>query len=384
MKIAVICDVLGEENNGATHAGMNFIRSLQAKGHEVRIVCPDQDKKGKEGYYICPLRSFGPFNNYVKKVGITMAKPDEAILEEAIKDVDIIHLHLPFPMSNKTIKLAKKYDIPLTASFHMQAENFTSYIKMQKLRPVNTFVYKFIYKHTYRHVDAVHYPTDFIKNTFEGRIKKKTNAYVISNGVNEQCKRKEVEKPKDLQDKFVILTIGRYCNEKAQDVLIKAMKYSKYKDKIQLILGGQGTKEKHFKKLSKKAGISPIMKFFSRDEIVDCINYCDLYVHPARVELEGIACLEAICCGRPTIVSDSKKSATKFFSVDEKCIFKNNNPKDLAKKIDFFIENPEFRKEIGEKYYKTAKNFDQNSCMDEMEKMLIETIENHKKATKKD
>ena len=50
MKIAVVCDVLGEENNGATHAGMNLIRSLIAKGHEVRVVCPDEDRKGQAGY----------------------------------------------------------------------------------------------------------------------------------------------------------------------------------------------------------------------------------------------------------------------------------------------------------------------------------------------
>ena len=38
MKIAIICDVLGKENNGTTVAAMNLIRSLKAKGHEVRVV----------------------------------------------------------------------------------------------------------------------------------------------------------------------------------------------------------------------------------------------------------------------------------------------------------------------------------------------------------
>ena len=31
MKIAIICDVLGKENNGTTVAAMNLIRSLKAK-----------------------------------------------------------------------------------------------------------------------------------------------------------------------------------------------------------------------------------------------------------------------------------------------------------------------------------------------------------------
>ena len=378
MKIAIVCDVLGEENNGATHAAMNFIRSLQKKGHTVNIICPDQDKKGQEGYYVCPCMNFGPFNNYVKKVGVTIAKSDENIIEEGIKGADIVHIHLPFGMGMKAIKIAKKLDIPLTASFHMQAENFTSHLKLQKLKPLNKMVYKFIYKHTYKYVDAIHYPTQFIKDTFEKNVKQKTHGYIISNGVNSKITRVSTEKPKDLKDKFVILSTGRYCAEKAQDVLIKAVGYSKHKDKIQVILAGQGPKRKYFEKVATKAGVTPLYKFFSRQEIVDCINYCDLYVHPARVELEGIACLEAICSGKPTIVSNSKKSATSGFAVDERCIFKNNNPQDLAQKIDYFIENEAFRKEIADKYYENANQFNQSQCMDEMEKMLFETIENHK------
>ena len=50
MTITVVCDVLGEENNGTTIAAMNLIRFLKAQGHTVRILCGDADKKGKEGY----------------------------------------------------------------------------------------------------------------------------------------------------------------------------------------------------------------------------------------------------------------------------------------------------------------------------------------------
>ena len=55
----------------------------------------------------------------------------------------------------------------------------------------------------------------------------------------------------------------------------------------------------------------------------------------------------------------------------EKRVFENG-------KIDYFIENEQFRKEIGETYLKSANNFDQALCMDQMEKMFIETIARHK------
>ena len=33
MKITIVCDVLGEENNGTSVAAMNLIRYLTEKGH---------------------------------------------------------------------------------------------------------------------------------------------------------------------------------------------------------------------------------------------------------------------------------------------------------------------------------------------------------------
>ena len=185
-------------------------------------------------------------------------------------------------------------------------------------------------------------------------------------------KMKQVEKPKELKDKIVIMSIGRYAREKSQDVLIKAVKLSKYKEKIKLVFAGHGTKEKYYKNLAKSLPIQPTFGFLGREEIVDVLNYSDLYVHPADIELEGIACLEAISCGKLVIVSNSKLSATKEFAADEKCIFKTRNPKDLARVIDYFIEHEDERHALEEKYLKNAVVFSRETCMQQMEKMMKE------------
>ena len=379
MVITIVCDVLGKENNGATVAAMNLIRFMKKQGHEVRVLCADQDKQGQEGYYIVPTRSFGKvLDKYISKVGVTIAKPVDEIVEKAIDGADVVHLHVPFSLSHRAIKFARERNIPLTASFHMQAECFTGYFKLNNSKLANHIVYKYIYNRVYKYVDGVHYPTTFIKNIFEKSIKKQTPAYVISNGVNAQMTRKHVEKPKEFKDKIVLLSVGRLSCEKSQDTLLKAVRYSKYKDKIQVILAGQGLKEKKFRKLGEKLPNKPIMQIFSREEISNVINFADLYVHPAIIELEGIACLEAVACGKLVIVSDSKKSATKEFAVDEKCIFKNRKPKDLARVIDYWIEHPEEKKIYEQKYFESAGIYNQDDCMKRMEDMFKEVIKNKK------
>lgn len=390
MIITVVCDVLGEENNGTTIATMNLIRYLKSKGHTVRILCADQSKKNDEGYgkdiFVVPNMDFGKLlNAYVHKIGVTLAKPDVEIIKKALDGADIVHLMIPLALSMSAIKVARENDIPMTAGFHMQAENFTCYVKLNHIKPANKFVYKFIWNHVYKYVDAIHYPTNFIKNVFESNIKKSTNGYVISNGVHDYVQRRETPKPKELEDKFVILSTGRFAREKSQDTLIKALKYSAHKDNIQLILGGMGIKEKKYKKLAKGLPVQPIFKFFQRNEIIDVLNYSDMYVHPAQMELEGIACLEAIACGKLTIVSDSKLSATKEFAVDERCIFKCRNARDLARVIDYWYEHPDERTICEQKYLASAKVYNQRQCMEQMEQMMFDVCKRHKeKSQQKD
>ena len=375
MTITIVCDVLGKENNGTTIAAMNLIRYLKSQGHTIRVLCGDADKKGQEGFFVVPNYNLGKLlNGYVKKIGVTLAKPDKDVVQKALDGVDLVHIMVPLALGMFALKVARQKGIPVTAGFHMQAENLTCYLKLNKMHLINHAVYKFIYNKFYKYVDAVHYPTKFIKDVFFSHVKKETNAYVISNGVNAYVQKRDVEKPDELNDKIVLLMIGRFAREKSQDTLLKAVKYSKHKDKIQIILAGQGPKEKYYKKLGKKLPNKPILSLFGRQDVIDVINYSDMYVHTAEAELEGIACLEAICCGKLTLVSDSKLSATKGFAVDKRCVFRNRNPKDLAKKIDYFINHEEEKRELEQVYLNSAKIYSLKECMQKMEQMMIDVF----------
>ncbi len=376
MKVTMVCDVLGAENNGTTVAAMNLYRSLKAKGHTVKIVCPDKDREGKEDFFVVPTVNLGVFNNYVAKNGVTIAKCDESVLRKAIEGSDVVHILIPFSLGRHAVKICNELNIPVTASFHAQAENLSSHVFLKDSKLASKLIYKNFYNHFYKYVDAVHYPTEFIKNVFEGSVKKKTNAYVISNGVNKRFVKREVSKPEELKDKFVILFTGRYSKEKSHKVLIDAVKRSKYEKDIQLIFAGAGPLEEKLKEYSKKNLTNmPQFQFFGREEMVDCINYSDLYVHPAEIEIEAIACLEAIACGLVPVIANSPRCATKAFALDEKNLFKNKDSKNLCAKIEYWIEHPEEKKARSLEYLGFATEFDQDNCMDNMEKMLKDAIE---------
>lgn len=375
MKIAVVCDIYGRENNGSAVVAYNLIRFLQSQGHEVRILCADQASKGKPDHWVVPNLNFGKMlNAYVNKVGVTLAKPQDRIIKAALYGVDAVHIMMPLTLGLAAVKVAHEMGLPITAGFHMQAQNFTAYFKLNWSKSANEIAYAYMWQNFYKYCTCIHFPTQFIRDEFENSIGIKTPGYVISNGIHSYVKRRPSEKPDELKDKIVVLTTGRYATEKSQDTLIKAVALSKYKDKIQLILGGEGIKEGLYRQLAKELPIQPIFKFYSRTEIIDVLNYADIYVHPAQIELEGISCLEAIAVGKLTIVSDSKLSATRYFAVDDSCIFKNRDEHDLARVLDYWIENPEKRAEYADKYLHSAVAYDQDSCMHRMEDMINDAI----------
>lgn len=373
MIIAVVCDVLGEENNGQTVAAMNLIRFLKEKGHEVRVVCPDEERKGEEGFYVVPQLNAGPFNDYVKKVGVSIALSDQAVLDAALSDAEAIHIMTPFVLGKAATDYAKKHQIPVTAGFHAQAENITSHLHMMNSPLANGLTYKAMYRLVYQYVDAIHYPTQFIRDVFEAEVGK-TNGYVISNGVNSRFVKKKVQRPVEWEGKFVILFTGRYGYEKSHEVLIDTVRLSAHETEIQLVFAGDGPLKDELKEAGATLTNPPVMRFFAREEMPDIINSADLYVHPAEVEIEAIGCLEAISCGLVPVIANSPRSATRFFALRENNLFECNNPRDLARKIDYWIGHPEEREACSRDYEGYTRQFAQRHCMEEMEKMILETV----------
>ena len=375
MTVTVVCDVLGKENNGTTIAAMNLIRSLREKGHTVRVVCSDRKRAGTQDFYVVPTLNLGPINGYVAKNGVALAKPERCILEAALEGTDVVHVMMPFSLGAAAAKLAHRQGIPLTAGFHCQAENFTGHIFLKDLPPANRITYRAFYRNLYRYCDCVHYPTQFICDTFEAVVGP-TPHRIISNGVHSCFSPRPVPKPAQLEGRYVVLFTGRYSPEKSHRVLIDAAALSRHKDALQLIFAGAGPLRESLRRQAARRGIPmPVMEFFDRQTLVETVNYADLYVHPAEIEIEAIACLEAIACGKVPLIANSPRSATRYFALSERNLFQYNDPQDLANRMDWWLEHPAERAACSAKYLGYARQFDAQTCMDQMERMLLDAAE---------
>ena len=312
MKILIVIDQFDNSNNGTTISARRFAKGLQDAGNEVYVVSTG-NKEDEYKFNLKELPLPPGISHLVKSQGMSFAIPNTEILEKAISSVDIVHFYMPFFISKVGLKICKKLHVPHTAAFHVQPENITYSIGLGTNTRVNDFIYTHYKDSFFNRFSHIHCPSEFIANELKSHGYT-ANLHVISNGVDDDFKYYQKEKLPEFKDKFVITMIGRYSNEKRQDVLIEAILKSKYSDKIQLVLAGKGPKETKYKKLGDVLSNKPVMKFYSTYELISLLKSTDLYVHSADAEIEAISCIEAFACGNVPIIANSKNSATKQFA----------------------------------------------------------------------
>ena len=248
MKILFVIDAYNTNNNGTTISAKRFGEELRKRGHEVRFLATSEPKEGVYGMKELKLR---PFNGILRKYGFQFAKSDKRVIREAVEWADIIHCYMPFLLEYKTKKIADELGKPSTAAFHIQPQNITSGFAMGKVPFINEWLFKLFRRTTYNKYGHVHTPSQFMADEIicRGYTAK---IHPISNGIQSDFHWTKVPKKPEYEGKILILMVGRLAGEKRQDIIINALQYSKYGDKIQLVFAGKGPKYRQYYKMGQK------------------------------------------------------------------------------------------------------------------------------------
>lgn len=160
----------------------------------------------------------------------------------------------------------------------------------------------------------------------------------------------DTSKYKPIKNRLEKKTIGAvtsYFKTKGIDILINAWSKvkPKYKQKYKLVLYGAGSDLNEFIKYATK--VAKDIEFngpLSNSSTL--YNNLFLYITAARIEGLPVSVLEALSCNIPVIASDIE-GHTAINSIasnsgfnEPLMLFQNENPYDLALKIENFLENP--------------------------------------------
>jgi 1,2-diacylglycerol 3-alpha-glucosyltransferase len=84
-------------------------------------------------------------------------------------------------------------------------------------------------------------------------------------------------------------------------------------------------------------------------------------------ELESMTTLEAMACGCPILIADSKHSAAKFFVDGNGYLFDPEDPKDLAQKLFTLISNPDLLETMRKKSIQNVAAFSFEKSVEKLE-----------------
>jgi glycosyltransferase involved in cell wall biosynthesis len=284
----------------------------------------------------------------------------------------VVHLFFPFKVERETFRLAKERGIPVCGAFHCQPENVTYNIGLKHFGFVAGLVYWVFKGWLYGKLGTIHCPSEFLAGELK-RHKYKARLHVISNGVSSRFK-PAGQAVRGEDDTIKVLMIGRLAPEKRQDLIIKAVKHSRYREKIQLYFAGSGAKQKKYEALGAGLPNPPVFGFLSPERLLELIQKTDLYIHASDIEAEGMSCIEAFSCGKVPIISDSKKSATSQFALDGRSLFKGGDYRDLRDKLDYWIEHEEERERMGREYARLGESYDIKFSVEKMIRMFEAVI----------
>jgi glycosyltransferase involved in cell wall biosynthesis len=374
MKVLFVIDTYETNNNGTSISAQRYAEELRRCGHEVKILCADEQPA--EDKFLLPEKHHRPFDGLVHKHGFRFAKVDEKIIRQAVEWSDIVHCFMPFYITIAAKRIADELGKPATAAFHIQPENITSSIGMGKLQWLNEMFYRNFRKVVYRHFTHIHVPSQFMAREIQQRGYN-AKIHVISNGIQPEFHYVKAEKSAEYEGKILITMVGRLSQEKRQDVIINAMKYSKYADQIQLVFAGRGPEYERYVELGKQLRNQPQFVYLKKAELIKLLAQTDLYVHASDMESEAISCIEAFATSLVPIIANSEVSATPQFALDGRSLFLPGNPKDLARAIDYWIEHPEEKAQMEEEYAEFAKNYSLEKSVAEFEKMLQEAVDEY-------
>lgn len=370
MKVLLVLEQFDGANNGNTISARRLAENLRGKGHEVRIAASGVDTPEKWGFgeFHLPF-----FDKLVTAQGFLFGVPDEKKMSEAVHWADIVHVMMPFPLGKLAVKIALRDGVPCTGAFHIQPENIWFSVGLGNFMPLINFTYWFAKKYIFQYFHYIHCPSHMIESQLR-KHRYKSEIRVISNGISSVFEYHKCKKREEFKNKFVIVMSGRLSNEKRQDVLIEAVRKSKYSDRIQLFLAGQGPVKDKYAKLGATLLNPIIMKFLTCDELIQLFGETDLYVHASDVDIEAISCMEAFASGLVPIIANSPRSATPQFALDERSLFKAGDSQDLANKIDWWIEHEAERKKMEYAYAEEAKMYSIDKCVDRMIDMFSDEI----------
>lgn len=358
MKVLHLGKLCPPNEGGIELFTFDLLENLNKKGVKADLLCFGEDTK------IDMYKGFRYFScKMILKLNSAPLSYDYFRVFRSIeKNYDIIHIHAPNPLAEFLGLISQK---PIIVHWH-------SDIVRQKIS--YKFYKPFQQKLLKKSQKIIATSSQYLETSLQLQNHKE-KAVVIPSGLNPSRLEDKVSDEKfekirsEIQDKKIVLSVGRLVEYKGFSYLIEAAKFLG-DDVLVLIIGG-GPLYNSLKNKIEELGLERKVFLLGRVEnISPFLKICNLFCLPSieRNEAFGLSLVEAMYFGKPLITTDVKGSGMSYVNRHNETglVVPPKNPEALAEAINKILYDKDLYNRFSENAKSRFKEFDINSIADKI------------------
>jgi 1,2-diacylglycerol 3-alpha-glucosyltransferase len=286
-------------------------RGLRHLGESVKVFAPDYADPWVDPEDGSVVRCSGPFD--ARLAGFPVANIFSRKIKAAFKAFggDLVHVHHPFWLGKKGMRLAKKSGLPVVFTYHTRLERYTHYLPLPGTALKNLVAHALIKRFANR-CDAIITPTpsteEYLRNLGVSAL-----IETIPTGIGlEDYRGWTPQEVRALRRRYaadgeaLLISVSRMVQEKNLDFLIDAIAKVRELSPIpfKCLLVGDGPEKARLEKKVAALGLDGEIVFTGKmtpHEVARCYLAADLFVFASTSETQGMVLIEAMAGGCPVV-----------------------------------------------------------------------------------
>jgi len=354
MRVVMVSDVYFPRINGVSTAIQTYRQALRAYGVDVHLVAPDYGSPTEEAWItLVPARKVprDPEDRLVRWGAMHRA------VEEAVdQGCDLIHVQTPFVAHYAAGFVARRYGIPVIATYHTLFEEYLKhYAPLIPAAWLRGMARSFSRRQC-NALDAVIVPSKAIHERL-GEYGVTTPMHVLPTGISLQIP--ALDARQTFRARFginearpVALFVGRVAHEKNIGFLLDVIDLTRESvPGILLVIAGEGPALPSLRKSVIDRGLQDSVQFIGyldrKTDLLSCYAAADVFVFASRTETQGLVLLEAMAAGLP-VVALAEMGTVDILGSCRGALVPEDNPVLFAQSLTRILHDPDLRRRLGE------------------------------------
>ncbi len=279
---------------------------------------------------------------------------------------DLLHINSPCPLGHAAVHFGQRFGIPVVATYHT---HFPSYAKYYKIEALEACSWNYFRK-LYNGCEQVYVPSRPVMDELTAHGF--SSVRFLPHGVdakmfNPSYRSDEWRRSHGMEGKTVLLFVGRLVWEKDLRTLARAYAriMARHRDVVFAIVGNGPIRDE----LSQMMPEALFLGHQTGESLSRAYASSDVFIFPSTTETFGNVTLEAMASGIPPVCAREGGAYGFVEPGVTGMLAAPRDPQDLAAKIEFLLENPERRIEMG----KAACTFAQEQSWGNIFQRLFES-----------